>query len=98
MCFCKTNCSLHQISVSVKAILILLLLVREGSCCIVQYNHFYSAGSVVANRLAKNKKYSVLLLEAGNTDDTLENRMPAAFPKLFKTERYVLYFLCCDKM
>jgi choline dehydrogenase len=46
-----------------------------------------SAGCVVAGRLSEDPAVSVLLLEAGPTDKKLEVRLPAGFPKLFKTER-----------
>jgi hypothetical protein len=42
-----------------------------------------SAGSIVANRLSKD--FSVLLLEAGPTDNHLNVKLPPAFPKLFKS-------------
>lgn len=44
-----------------------------------------SAGCVLAARLSADPGVSVALLEAGGRDDRLEIRMPAAFPKLFKT-------------
>lgn len=44
-----------------------------------------SAGCVLANRLSADPSASVLLLEAGGSDDVDEIRIPAAFPKLFKT-------------
>jgi choline dehydrogenase len=46
-----------------------------------------SAGCVLAGRLSEDPAVSVLLLEAGPTDKKLEVRLPAGFPKLFKTER-----------
>ncbi len=46
-----------------------------------------SAGCVVANRLSQHPGTSVLLLEAGPEDNAMEVRIPAAFPKLFKSER-----------
>jgi choline dehydrogenase len=45
-----------------------------------------SAGCVLANRLI-NKGFRVALLEAGGSDATNEVRIPAAFTKLFQTER-----------
>lgn len=44
-----------------------------------------SAGCVLANRLSENGD-SVLLLEAGEPDEKREIHIPAAFPKLFKTD------------
>lgn len=46
-----------------------------------------SAGCVLANRLSADPDVSVLLLEAGGSDRTLNVRAPAAFSKLFRTER-----------
>ncbi len=46
-----------------------------------------SAGCVLANRLSADPGIQVLLLEAGPTDQKLEIKIPAAFAKLFKTER-----------
>ncbi|WP_084963227.1 GMC family oxidoreductase [Thermoactinospora rubra] len=45
-----------------------------------------SAGCVLANRLSADPEVSVALVEAGGKDDKLEIRIPAGFPKLFKTE------------
>lgn len=45
-----------------------------------------SAGCVLANRLAADGQTTVLLLEAGRTDNKLEIRIPAGFPKLFKSD------------
>jgi len=46
-----------------------------------------SAGCVLANRLSEDSTVSVGLIEAGGSNRTLGVRIPAAFPKLFKTER-----------
>ncbi|GAA4233298.1 choline dehydrogenase [Streptosporangium album] len=46
-----------------------------------------SAGCVLANRLSADSTTTVALLEAGGPDGGLEVRMPAGFPKLFKTDR-----------
>jgi choline dehydrogenase len=45
-----------------------------------------SAGCALANRLTEDPNVSVLLLEAGGPDKKQEIQIPAAFPKLFKTE------------
>ncbi len=46
-----------------------------------------SAGCVLAGRLTQDPAVRVLVLEAGPSDKKMEVRLPAAFPKLFKTER-----------
>ena len=46
-----------------------------------------SAGCVLAHRLSAHPAARVLLLEAGPRDDVQEVRVPAAFPKLFRSER-----------
>ena len=42
------------------------------------------SGAAVASRLSENSKHSVLLLEAGTTDNILEVKLPAAFAKVQK--------------
>ena len=46
-----------------------------------------SAGCVLAHRLSADPDVRVLLLEGGPDDRAKEVTIPAAFPKLFKTER-----------
>lgn len=45
-----------------------------------------SAGCVLANRLSADGVKQVLLLEAGGKDNKQDVKIPAAFPKLMKTE------------
>lgn len=51
-----------------------------------------SAGCVLAARLSKDPDVSVCLLEAGGSDRSLGVKIPAAFPKLFKTQRDWEYY------
>lgn len=46
-----------------------------------------AAGCVLASRLSEDASKRVLLLEAGGSDRGMNVRIPAAFTKLFKTER-----------
>jgi choline dehydrogenase len=46
-----------------------------------------SAGCVVAGRLSEDPQARVLLLEAGGSDSAKEVRIPAAFSRLFKSDR-----------
>jgi choline dehydrogenase len=46
-----------------------------------------SAGCVLANRLSADPDVTVLLIEAGGSDRAMNVRIPAAFSKLFRTER-----------
>ncbi|WP_440641347.1 GMC family oxidoreductase [Bradyrhizobium sp. PUT101] len=46
-----------------------------------------SSGAVVARRLAENPEVSVLLIEAGGSDDVPEVRMAAAWPRNLGSER-----------
>jgi choline dehydrogenase-like flavoprotein len=45
-----------------------------------------SAGCVLANRLSEDPSVSVLLVEAGGKDRSLNVKIPAAFPKQFHTK------------
>jgi choline dehydrogenase len=51
-----------------------------------------SAGAVVAARLSEDRDVSVLLLEAGRTDDHPFGAMPIAFPRVAGDRRYVWPF------
>ncbi|TKY86589.1 hypothetical protein EX895_004738 [Sporisorium graminicola] len=46
-----------------------------------------TAGCVLASRLTQDSSVSVLLIEAGPTDNVLPTKAPLLFNKLFKTER-----------
>ncbi|AFZ16273.1 choline dehydrogenase-like flavoprotein [Allocoleopsis franciscana PCC 7113] len=51
-----------------------------------------SAGCVLANRLTEEAKTTVLLLEAGASDQPQAIHIPAAFSKLLKTEYDWAYY------
>lgn len=51
-----------------------------------------SAGCVLASRLSENADATVALLEAGGAARGLAVRIPAAFPKMFRTERDWEYY------
>ena len=51
-----------------------------------------AAGCVLANRLSASGSQRVLLIEAGGSDKQLHVQVPAAFGKLFKTERDWAFF------
>jgi choline dehydrogenase len=51
-----------------------------------------SAGCVLAGRLSEQPDVSVGLLEAGGSDRSLSVRIPAAFPKMFRTHRDWEYY------
>ena len=46
-----------------------------------------SAGWVLSNRLSKNPKNSVLLLEAGGPDNNFNIKVPGAYLKLHKSKQ-----------
>ncbi|MDX2007011.1 MAG: GMC family oxidoreductase N-terminal domain-containing protein [Meiothermus sp.] len=51
-----------------------------------------SAGCVLANRLSAKPAVRVLLLEAGGPPKDLNHRVPAAFPRLYKTKADWAFF------
>ncbi|MDW3645619.1 MAG: choline dehydrogenase [Bacteroidia bacterium] len=56
-----------------------------------------SAGSVLANRLSANPANRVLLLEAGGKDSNPNIKIPAGFPKLFKSKEDWTYHTAPQK-
>lgn len=55
-----------------------------------------SAGCVLANRLSEDPSVRVLVLEAGGPDRQLAVRIPAAFPKLFRSRVDWAYTTAAD--
>jgi choline dehydrogenase len=68
----------------------------DGSGLMSSYDYIIvgagTAGCVLAHRLASQNGARVLLLEAGVRDSKREIRIPAAFPKLFKTKLDWAYY------